>query len=342
MLADLGADVIKVEGPGGDPARHLRDGIYAAANRNKGSVTADLKTDEDRIACLRLAESADVVVEGFRPGVASRLGIGYEDVVRRNPAVVYCSISGYGQNGPWRTKGGHDLTFLASSGALSFSAHWGEPPRRSGVPVADLAASTFATIAILASLRERDRTGQGGHLDVAIADAALAFISPRSGPNFLLRNEDRHSAYPTNDVFETADVDLLAVSAVEPQFWARLRDTLMPYAPELADSRFDNADDRHCNGDELKTILARVFRSQTAGHWLQLFADVDVAVEPVITVAEAAHSAQTTTRGIVQTCQNEEQVVFPVLRNGQPLAQFRSRAPEPGRYAREILDDAED
>jgi alpha-methylacyl-CoA racemase len=339
LLADLGADVIKIEAPGGDPARELGDGIHGVANRNKRSVAADLKTDEGRATCLRLAANADVVVEGFRPGVVDRLGVGYADIRRVNRSVVYCSVSGFGQHGPWRSRSGHDLTFLAASGALSFSSHWGEPPRRSGVPVADLAASTLATIAILASLRERDRTGQGCYLDAAIADAALAFISPRGGPDFALGADDQRSAYPTNDLFETADGELLAVSVVETKFWQRFRRTVLPYAPELGNARFDSPADRRRHGDELKAILVAMFAGRTAAQWLALFADVDVAVQPVRTVAEAAHAEQTATRHIVQCCQGVEQVVFPVLRDDRPLGRLRSPAPALGAHTDAVLDE---
>src|SRR4051812_753402 len=177
ILADLGAAVVKVEPPDGDPARGMPSDLFATANRNKASVDLDLKAPADRNACLRLAAASDVVVEGFRPGVVERLGVGYEDVRARNPGVVYCSISGFGRTGPRRDRPGHDANYLAASGALAYSGHWSEVPRRSGLPIADLAASCYGAIAILAALHERARTGLGGHIDLAMADAAMAFAS---------------------------------------------------------------------------------------------------------------------------------------------------------------------
>jgi crotonobetainyl-CoA:carnitine CoA-transferase CaiB-like acyl-CoA transferase len=330
ILSDLGADVIKVEPPGSDPSRRLRDGMHAVVNRNKRSVVVDLKQPAGREAVLALAASADVVVEGLRPGVADRLGIGYPDIARVAPMAVYCSISGYGQDGPDSGKAGHDLTFLAASGALSVSPHWGEPPRRSGVPVADLAASSYATISILVALRERERTGRGSRLDVAIADAALAFISPRCGPSFSSPPDS--ASYPANDVFETADGARLAVAAVEEHFWRNLVAVLQAEAPELAGARFATPEGRHRHGDELVTLLRSVFRRRTLTQWLDAFAGADVPVEPVISARAAADRPQVRRRGIVQSCAGEQQVVFPVLSDGMPLGRFRFPAPTAGQH----------
>jgi crotonobetainyl-CoA:carnitine CoA-transferase CaiB-like acyl-CoA transferase len=338
MLADLGADVIKVEPPHGDEARHLAYGLYAVANRNKRGIVANLKNDRDRTACLELAGEADVVVEGWRPGVAARLGVSYEDVRRLRPDVVYCSISGYGQTGPNRDRPGHDLNFLAVSGGLAFSAHWGEAPRRSGVPVADLAASTHAVVAILSALREHDRTGEGCHLDVAIADATLAFASPRGGPGFVARNEQQLGVYAVNDLYTARDGALVAVAAVESKFWRRLRDALTAYRPELQAARFDDEDGRREHGDELKGLLASAFRERDADDWVEIFAAHDVPVERVATLAEAAHSAQAIERGVVVSLDGEEQVVFPVLRNGRVMGRFRHRAPALGEHTSDVLE----
>jgi crotonobetainyl-CoA:carnitine CoA-transferase CaiB-like acyl-CoA transferase len=337
ILADLGADVVKVEPPGGDDARRL-PGIHGAANRNKRGIVANLKEDRDRTACLRLAAEADVVVEGWRPGVAARLGVGYEDVRRVRPDVVYCSISGYGQTGPNRDKPGHDLNFLAASGGLAFSAHWGEPPRRSGVPVADLAGSTHAVIAILSALHERDRTGEGCHLDVAIVDATMAFASPRGGPSFAVHDEQRLGVYAVNDVYETRDGALVAVSAVEPKFWTRLRKVLSPYMPRLREPRFDDADGRREHGDELKSVLAEAFRQRDADEWVAVFRKADVPVERVLTLAEAARSPQAAARGVVASRGGEEQVVFPVLRDGRPMGRFDRRAPDLGEHNAALIN----
>jgi CoA:oxalate CoA-transferase len=339
ILADLGANVVKVERPEGDEARQFPSGLYAVANRNKRAIVANLKDEADRAACLRLAAEADVLVEGFRPGVAARLGIGYEHVRSVRPDVVYCSISGFGQTGPNRAKSGHDLTFLAMSGGLAYSAHWGERPRRSGVPVGDMAGATYATIAILAALRERVRTGRGCHLDVSITDATMAFVSPRGGPSFTVTNEHRYGMYATNDLYTAGDGVVLAVCAVEEKFWTRLRGVLVEYAPGLGDPRFDTEDGRRRHGDDLKGLIASALRQRGAEVWVTIFEELDVSVERVVTLAEAAHGPQATARGIVAQAGAEEQVVFPVLRDGEVLGRFWSVAPALGEHTDALLGD---
>jgi crotonobetainyl-CoA:carnitine CoA-transferase CaiB-like acyl-CoA transferase len=337
ILADLGAEWFMVERPEGDEARQFPSGLYATANRNKRSVVANLKDAADRAACLRLAAEADVVVEGFRPGVAARLGIGYDDARALRPDVVYCSLSGFGQTGPYRDKPGHDLTFLALSGGLSYSAHWGERPRRSGVPVGDMAGATYATIAILAALRERDRTGRGCYLDAAIADATMAFVSPRGGPSFAVANEHRFGVYATNDLYTAGDGETLAVCAVEEKFWTRLRGVLAEFAPGVADPRFDSEDGRRRHGDDLKALIQSALAQRGADLWAAIFEELDVAVERVVTLAEAARSPHAAARGVVAEADGEEQVVFPVLRDGEAMGRFRFAAPALGAHTAELF-----
>jgi crotonobetainyl-CoA:carnitine CoA-transferase CaiB-like acyl-CoA transferase len=337
ILADLGADVIKVEAPQGDPARGYSSGMYEIGNRNKRGVVLDLKIASDQARACRLAAEADVVLEGFRPGVAARLGVGYEQLKAVRPDIVYCSISGFGQTGPWRDRPGHDLTYLAVSGALSFSPHWRGEPKRSGVPVADLAASSFAAIAVLAALSDRDRTGEGCWLDVSIADATMAFIAPRGGPGLRHRNEDRLGVYANNDLFQSADGQTLAVSAVEDKFWDRLRAGLLPYAEGLADPRFDTPGDRIRNGDALSDLLASAFLQKTASDWVALFEELDVPVERTLPLADAVRGPQARARGIVGECGGDEQVVFPVHRNGVVIGGYRSRPPSLGQHTAEVF-----
>lgn len=332
IFADMGADVLKVEQPGGDPARHFPGGMYEIANRNKRSITLNLKDPADQARALALAAEADVVLEGFRPGVAERLGIGYEQIRAVKPDIVYCSISGFGQTGPWRLRPGHDLTYLATSGGLAFSPHWHGKPRRSGIPIADLSASTFAAISILAALRDRDRGNAGGAwLDVAISDTTLAFAAPRGGLGVRLSDADRVSVYPHNDLFETADGETIAVSAVEKKFWDQLRRALSDYVPELADTRFDEAEGRLRHGDLLSDLLARAFLQKEAQYWVALFEKLDVPVERTLPIAEAARTEHSAARGLLATCEGDEQIVFPVHCNGSVIGRYRRRAPGLGR-----------
>jgi CoA:oxalate CoA-transferase len=337
ILADLGADVVKVEAPRGDDARRFPSGLYQTANRNKRAIVVDLKTAADRGACLQLAAEADVVFEGFRPGVADRIGIGYEAIRAVRADIVYCSVSGYGRTGPNAQRPGHDLVYLAAAGGLAFSGHWGEPARRSGVPVGDMAGATYAVIAVLAALQERARTGVGCDLDVAIADAAMAFVSPRGGPQLALRDDARLAVYPTNEIFTARDDVQLAISAVEEKFWSALRGALLECEPALADPRFDDETGRREHGDELKALIARAFSARDGATWLQQLTALDVPVERVATLDQAASGAQATARGIVQTLDGERHVVFPVLRSGAPLGRLRSVAPPLGAHSATLL-----
>ena len=169
LLADLGAEVIKVEMPGGDPGRGYVPVQFETENRNKRSLALDLKNPAAKEIVHRLVRKADVVVEGFRPGVAKRLSIDFESLKSANPKLVYCSISGYGQTGPWRERPGHDVNYVAAAGTLAFPGQWLKPPARSSLPIADMAGGAFATIALLAALRE----GKGAYLDLSLFEAAF-------------------------------------------------------------------------------------------------------------------------------------------------------------------------
>ena len=320
LLADLGAEVIKIEPPGGDPARHLIDGIFGAANRNKRAVQWDLKSESARQDFLRLAVGADVIIEGHRPGAMDRLNLGYSIMSQANPGVIYCSISGYGQFGPKSANAGHDINFLADSGGLWFSPHVGERARRSGVPIADLAGSSFAAMSILAALRKRDVTGEGCHLDVAIADALFSFVSPRAGPDFEGSAHPDGIAFPVNDLFETNDRRLIAISAVEPKFWANLRAVMESFDPRIADARFDTHEARRTHAVELKALLDEIVATQTSSHWMEVLGRADVPCSLVRSPLEAARDEHVVQRGIVQTSpQGRTFVAFPVLVNGVPM-----------------------
>ena len=325
ILADLGAEVIKVEPPTGDTARTVPGELFEVVNRNKRSVTFDLKRAEDRTRCLELASDADVLVEGFRPGVADRLGIGVEAVRTRNPRLIYCSITGYGQTGPRRDEAGHDLTFLASAGALGIPGHWGEPPRRSGVPLSDLAASSYAVMAILLALRERERTGIGTFLDVAIRDAALAFTSSRAGSALDRPLGDESHLYPANDLFTSADGRVTAIGALEDHFVDRLRAALGDVAPPLTQERFDDAAGKRRHADELHELVVQAVALLPQPELMERLRRADVPAEPVVSVSDAADQAAD--RGIVQTVGDQRHVTFPVLSDGRALGSIRSTAP---------------
>lgn len=334
-LADLGADVVKVEPPSGDFARRIPFAMFRMANRNKRSMTVDLKHPDAKRVVARLAGWADVAIEGFRPGVADRLGIGPEALAASNPRLIYCSLSGYGQTGPARDVPGHDLNYLAAAGALVLAGHWTEPPRRSGLPVADLAGGSYAAIAILAALHERQRTGRGAYLDLSLAEAAMSYTAIRHGLD--LDRTSRDHLWPTNDLFETADGEWIALGIVEEHFWRNFVDAAGDLAPDLGEMRYASEPDRRRNGDVLAARMRETMRQRVAEDWLGRFRRHDVPAQRVLTPAEASRSAQATVREMVLERDGERHIPFPVRVNGSRGAALRNTAPAVGAHTGAIL-----
>ena len=336
IFADLGAAVIKVEAPRGDPGRSYVPVQFRMENRNKRSLALDLKKKEAALIVQRLAAHCDIAIEGFRPGVAKRLGIDFQSLSVFNPKLVYCSISGYGQTGPWRDRPGHDVNYVAAAGALAFSGQWLKPPVRSSLPLADMAGGAFAAIAILAALQERNTAGKGIELDLSLFESAFFWAAQRHG---LDPDADpRAHIFPVNDVFETADGKRLTLGILEEHFW----ENFLKVAPELGDERFATDALRREHGDELSRKIEAVMKGRSAADWLRLLDEHDVPVDLCVTPAEAKENAQLKERGAIAG----EFVRFPVWANGRPGGRIRSGVPERGEHSREILvelgfDDAE-
>jgi formyl-CoA transferase len=286
VLGDLGADVVKVERPGvGDIARNVPPEVgdtsfyYASVNRGKRSVTLDLKRAAGREAFLSLAERADVVLENLSPGTVEDLGVGYEAVRERNPAVVYCSVSAYGQTGPKRDSAGIDTMIQAYAGVPSMTRDRDGRPLRVGLPVADLAGAMYAAVSVLGALRRRDRTGRGDYLDVALGDSLLSFLSVRAGYSFTTGEPfpsiaRSHVYFAPEGIFTTAD-GYVQVSTVTEAHWERLCRAL-EHEDLLERPTFEIIADRCENRDELNDLLDEVFASESTDHWLAVLADHDV------------------------------------------------------------------
>jgi crotonobetainyl-CoA:carnitine CoA-transferase CaiB-like acyl-CoA transferase len=323
ILADLGADVIKVEPPGGDPGRSYVPVQFGTENRNKRSLALNLKDPEAADVVARLAAHAQVVLEGFRPGVAQRLGIDYETLRKHNARLVYCSISGYGQTGPWRERPGHDVNYVAAAGGLAFPGQWRKPPARSSLPVADMAGGAFAAIAVLAALRE----DKGAYLDLSLFEAAFFLCAMRHS---LDRDVDpRAHLFPVNDIFETADGRRLTLGILEEHFW----ENFVRLVPELADARFATDEKRRANGDALSATLETVFRRKTAAEWQRLLEEHDVPVDLCVTPGEAATHPQLAERAATE----RGYAKFPVWANGRRGGAISRRTPQLGEHSREIL-----
>ncbi len=300
-LADYGADVVKIGAPARAGAVQIEPVFYAySAHRGMRRIRLDLKADAGREAFLRLAASADVVIESFRPGVVDRLGIGYEAVRAVNPRVVYCSTSGYGQDGPRSQWAGHDLNYLAVGGSLDCSGRGADGgPALPGATIADSAGGGMqAVMGILAALVQRQATGEGQHLDVAAADGVLALMSLYVEQNLATGDEPgpRHDLltgrYACYDLYEASDGGWLSVAAIEPHFWKNLCRLLGH--DELADAQTDDA-----RQDEIRATFRARFKEKTRDEWAAELGPADTCVAPVLTIAEAAVDEQYAARGAV-------------------------------------------
>ncbi len=269
LLAEIGAEVIKIEPPLGDPMRIYPD-LFSSLNANKQSVALDLKKDGDRERALDLARQSDVMVEGFRPGVVDRLGVGYNQVAALNPSVVYCSISGLGQTGPLSMASGHDLNFQAWAGLL---APEGGEPVTAAVPVADLATATTAAFAICAALFRRQRTGEGEYIDIAMADV-LATWTGASAPK-AVGSGGGSQHVPGYGIYETADGYVTLGVVNEDHLWALLCQALtLPYAEVPFVERMARA-------DELETVLSEALSVQHGQEVVESLLKAGVPVAPV-------------------------------------------------------------
>ena len=339
-LADLGADVIKIEDTGaGDYANAA---VRALANRGKRGLRIDLKNREGLATLLRLCRDADVLVEGFRPGVLQRLGAGYDAVAAVNPRIVYCSITGFGQTGPLRDAPGHDIDYAALAGVADQIGNAGGPAL-SNLPVADLLGGTMGALSgILAALFDAARTGHGRHVDIAMADVALAHAVlplavlhqqgqvPRVGESSLTGGLACYGFY------RTADGRQLAVGALEPKFWDDLcrrleRPDLLPL---------------HRTGDagteeRLRAELVAIFATRPLAHWRSLFRDADACVSPVLRVDEALDHPQFRARGMRVESEDQGKPRFgcPFTMTGFEPTTARP-SPRPGEHSDAILREA--
>lgn len=309
VLADLGATVDKLEEPGsGDYTRHsppMKDdtsALFLGLNRNKRSIGVDLKSPEGVATLKALVKHYDVLVESFRPGVLDRLGVGYEVLAKENPRLVFCAISGYGNTGPDRLKAGHDLNYIARSGALAYGGADGGPPAMPGVQLADIGGgSLFALIGILAALHERHTTGKGRFVDVSMTDGSMAFLHMHLAARLLMGAEGTpltrgrealNGGYPCYGLYRTKDDRYLAVGSLEPKFFAGVCAALE--RPDLLSGAYDVGEE----GKKVRGELEKIFASRTQAQWAALFKPLDLCVEPVLEGDEILDDPQLQARGL--------------------------------------------
>ena len=354
ILGDLGADVLKIEQPPkpgllgsglspiGDGAE--REAAYNALNRNKRSMVLNLKSVEAKEIFFKLVERADVVLEGFRPGVVKRLGIDYDTVKERNPKIVYCSITGYGQDGPYRDLPGHDLNYISIPGILSLIGKKGGPPTIPSNLMADYAGGGMhAALGILAALMARERTGKGQFVDIAMADGVLSMMSrefsmylssgvlPKRGETLLT------GAAPDYNVYETKDGKYISVACLEPQFWENLCTTL-DREDLIAHQRNEE------KKEEIFSAFSDIFRTKTRDEWIHILQEKNVCIAPVNTLDEVLTDPQVLHRRMVVDIDSPEggkvikQVGISVKLSETP-GEIRSLAPLLGQHTEDVLTD---
>jgi CoA:oxalate CoA-transferase len=323
ILSDLGADVIKVEPPSGDAGRRSaiygigqESAIHLTHNRNKRSVVLDLKTEQGRAVLFDLVRHADAVVENFRPGVMDRLGVGFDRLREASPGVVLVSVSGFGQNGPYRDLPAYDLILQAMTGHMSIMGESGRPPVIMGIPVADLLAGVFAAIAVLAGVEGRRERGVGEHFDIAMFDVMVQMLA-HVGTLFLNTQQDqepRGSAHPFItpwQAFRCSDGAYIVVAPREEHFWSKLREALGS-APALARPEFDEARSRQAHRDELLPLLEGIFLQRPSDDWLRTLQEHGVPSAPVNRMPQVFDDPNVKARGMVRSFPVGDDVVHTV------------------------------
>ncbi len=302
LLADLGADVIIVERPnGGDPAR-MSPTFHAALNRNKRSVALDLKAEEDKASLRALVKTTDVFMEGYRPGTMDRLGFGYRDVSAINPRIVYASITGYGQSGPYRDRPAHDLSYQAVAGLLAQQAASGSTARPEGPAIGDLSSGMFAVIGILSALLQRTRTNEGQHVDVSMTDGLVSWMSIQLGQLMNGGQSLPLVSEPAYGLFKTSDSKLLSLSiAYEDWFWAALCEAV-GLAAQARLTRSERAAD--CLA--LRERLAEIIATDTRANWAQRFDKAGVPWGPAHGLEEVVRNEHFAAREMFTTLQTKD------------------------------------
>jgi len=345
-LADMGADVVKIEDTeAGDYARAMgrtREGMsdfFRLVNRNKRAMRLDLKQPQGREVFLRLAKGTDVVVEGFRPGVMAKLGVGYDALAAVNPRLVYCSITGYGQDGPYADRAGHDINYIGYAG-VGDQIGTAEAPVVPNFQIADLLGGALTPVmGILAALIDARSSGRGRHVDVAMTEAVFAHaIFPLLGLLERGKTPGRGSGMldgglPCYNVYRTRDGRWMAVGALERKFWEMLCDILG--CSELKGKHIVYGEEAR----PVKERLAAAFASRTQHEWSEVFARADCCVSPILTVDEALENEQLRSRGMVIVKEGLTQLAPPV-KFSEFEFEIARPAPGSGEHTDEVLREA--
>lgn len=349
LLADLGMEVLKVEDTeqgdytrGIAPIRKKESAIFLALNRNKKSIKLNLKTREGKEIFYKLIQSYDIILESFRPGVIDRLGIGYQELRKRNPRVILCSLSGYGQDGPYQERSGHDINYIGLGGILEITGVKNGDPILPGVQIADIGGGgMMAAIAILAAAIHREKTGEGQFLDISMMDSVVSWLSIHAGKYFmdgeLLKRGDMPltGRYACYQVYPTKDGRHMSLGALEPKFWKNFCEAV---------GRRDLLDKQFIEGEEQLLVIEEIqnlFKTKTQEEWVDFFEKADACCEPILTFEQVFQHPQVLHRQMV--VEVEHPVEGNIRQLGNPIKSsrfsFEIRTPSPawGEHTIEVL-----
>ncbi|MEP7105175.1 MAG: CoA transferase [Chloroflexota bacterium] len=351
LLADMGADVVKVERPGdGDETRHMAPSqageshYFMSINRNKRGIAVDMKQPAGRQVVLDLARAADVFIENFRPGVTGRLGLDYEAVKAVRPDVVYCSISAYGQTGPYAGRSAFDVAIQAMGGAMSVTGEPGGRPMRMGLPMADLSAGLFAALGILAAVVERQRARQGQLVDISMMDAMVGLLTQYAGRYFMTGEDvppvgSGHPSVSPYGTYETADGHIVIANLGET-FWPKIARALG--LAELAeDPRYRTNPERVSRRAEVDALVNAATRERTTAEWEAIFEKEDVPHAPVLKVSQVLTHPQVLAREMVTEVEHATLGRIPAtgraIRFGAHGKEAMRASPVLGQHTDEVL-----
>jgi crotonobetainyl-CoA:carnitine CoA-transferase CaiB-like acyl-CoA transferase len=361
MLGDLGADIIKVERPGrGDESRGWgppfvgtpygpypgESAYFISANRNKRSITINLKSSEGQDIVRRLAARSDALVENFRTGVLDRMGLGYDQLRSVNPRLVYCSISGYGSTGPYAARPGYDFIIQAEGGFMGITGPEEGPPSRVGVPIIDITAGMFSAVAILAALRARDATGEGQHIDLSLLETQVALLTNVASNHLIGSMEHRRlgNTHPNITPYEAfpARDRWFALAAANERQWSILCQVL-GRSDLKEDPRFADNNARVANRAALREVLDEAFQARDAGEWLAEFRQAGLPCGPINTIPEVFDHPQAEIRSLTLDVEHPTAGMvqfpgFPYKFSSTP-AQVRLPPPLLGQHTEEVLGD---
>lgn len=348
ILADFGAEVIKVEEPTrGDYSRWMpplikgQGAYFLSVHRNKKSITLNLKTEKGKEIFYKLAEKSDVVIESFRPGVTKRLGVDYETIKKINPKIVYCSVSGYGQDGPYKDLPGHDINYIAIGGILGLTGQYGGPPIIPGIQIADLAGGCMlATISILIALIAREKTGEGQYIDVSMTDGAVSLLTHTSALYFAEGKPPERGGtnltgyFPCYNVYETKDGKYISIGCLEERFWRNLCKAIGK--EEFAEHQWDTN-----KREEIFSALKKIFKTKTRDEWFKELSKRDVCVGPVYSLDEVFQDPQITHRKMAVEIEHPTIGKIKILgiptKFSETPGKIRTPAPGFGEHTEEIL-----